>query len=212
MAILDMLKNALQQPERPVGDPAELAKARASAYDELFQGRPVRVLSHELFSKPKMGGRVDVMLYKLEFRVSGQFQVAVTSGMSDYAMKSGKGRGTIRRELIQYFREPRPQDLARLHDMAWLPLAQRYELDYFHTAGPHPVEMPGSIFLPSLVQNHAEFEMKLDRDEVKLLWHVPLTQSELDYKLQHGTDALLGKMQECQFPWIFDAKTRVPMV
>jgi hypothetical protein len=207
-----MLKNALQQPERPAGDPAEFAKLRAIAYDELFQGPALRVMSHELFSKPKMGGRVDVMLYKLEFRSTGEFQVAVTSGLSDYAMKLPKGAGVLRRELIQYFRDPRPQDLARLHDMAWLPLAQRYSLDYFHTVGPHPVEWPGSIFLPSLVQNHAKFEMKLGGDEVKLLWHVPLTQSELDYKLQHGADALLGKLEECQLPWIFDPQTRVPMV
>jgi hypothetical protein len=213
MTVLDMLKNALQQPEKAAGDPSEFAAIREAAYKDLFRGNPTRVLSHEKFGKPQMGGRVDVRLYEVEMGGNiGEFQVAVTSGMSDYAMKLPKGRGVIRREMIQYFREPRPQDLARLHDMAWLPLAQRYVLDYFHTVGPHPVEMPGSIFLPSLVEDHTEFAMKLAGDEVKLLWHVPLMQRELDYSLEHGTNALLGKMEECKLPWIFDAKTRVPMV
>ncbi len=214
MTVLDRFRNAIQRPEGPAGNPAEFSKLREAEFKRLFLGDPVRVIPHEVFGKPpNMGGHIDVRIYQVDFaRSVGQVEVVVTSGMSDYRMAKSRKGAACRRELVQYFREARTQDLARLHDMAWLPLASRFCLDFFETIGPHPVEYPGSLFIPSLVKPHADFKMTLGGDEMQLLWHVPLLQTELDLKLKHGVDPLLKLMEEKQLPWIFDAGSRTAMI
>jgi hypothetical protein len=207
MRLLDGIRNALQPPAHPAGNPAEFAKLREVAYGKLFDSDPVRVFPHDLFQMPRCGGKIEVRIYDLPYeRKVGQVQVAITSGMSDYRM------GETRREVIQYFRECRVEDIARLHGVAWVPLASGFSLDFFDTAGPIPSEWPASLFLPSLVKEHAGFKLMLDDDELRLLWHVPLRQEELDFKLRNGVNALLKRMQEVQLPWIFDANNRPSLV
>ena len=215
MRLLDRLRNAFEKPVPPVGDPEHFSVLRARAYRELFGGEPIRFLPHEVFEKPPFGGRIDVHIYELPYeRGEGQVQVAVTSGLSDYRMVR-PGDGTpCRREIIQYFRECNGSAVARLHDMAWMPLAARFCLDFFETAGPHPTSgsWPNALFVPPLVQPHANFKLDLDGDEMQLLWHVPLSQAELEFKLKYGLDALLGRMQERDLPWVFDESTRIALV
>ena len=212
MGLLDILKNALQKPARPSGDPEEFAGLRERAYQDLFCGLPVQVMKHDEFLKPPFGGRIDVHLYELPHDPSiGQVHVAITSGMSDYRM-SARGQSPVRREIFQYFRECQPLDMVRLHDMAWLPIAQGFCLDFFETLGPHPSKWPGALFVPSVVRPHAEFQLKLNGDEMRLLWHIPLSEAELDFKLQNGVDALLKRMTERDLPWIFDESNRPALV
>ena len=212
MSLLDRLKNALQRPERPSGDPEEFARLRELAYAELFGGQPVHVMKHDEFQKPPMGGRVDVRLYEFKHgQASEDVRVAITSGMSDYRM-SARGQAPVRREIFPYFRECRLEDMVRLHDMAWLPLAQGFCLDFFESIGPHPSKWPGSLFLRSLVEPHAEFKLTLNGDEMRLLWHIPLSETELEFKIKNGVNALLGRMQERQLPWIFDENNRPSLV
>ena len=183
----------------------EFARLREAAYRELFEGDAVRVHPHELFQKPRFGGRIEVRVYELPYdQQTGQVYVAVTSGLSDYHMVQPQGGSPYRREVIQYFRECRAEDIGRLHDVAWVPLAGGFSVDFLHTAGPMPGEWPGSLFLHPLVTEHAEWKLPLHGEEMQLLWHVPLRQAELDFKLKNGVDALLERMQEIQLPWIFD--------
>ena len=214
MRLLDRLRNAFERPGRPAGDPELFASLRARAYRQLFGSEPLHLLPHDMFQKPPFGGRIDVLVYELPYEPKdGQVQVAVTSGMSDYRMVREDDGTPCRREIIQYFRECNGSDAARLHDMAWLPIASRFCLDFFETAGPHPSETwPNSLFLPSLVNPHAEFALDLGGDEMKLLWHIPLSQAELEFKFAHGLDALVGRMGALELPWIFDEHTRVTLV
>jgi hypothetical protein len=216
MRLLDRLRNFFEKPIPPSGDPAEFAARRSEAYRVLFEGAPARVLPHDVFEKPPFGGRVDVHIYDLPYRREyGQVQLAVTSGMSDYRMLH-RGDGTPRRrEIIQYFRECTADHISRLHDAAWLPLAQGFCLDFFETMGSHPRfehSWPNSLFIPSLVQPHAEFKLDLGGDETQLLWHVPLSEAELEFKTAHGLDALLERMEERELPWVFDEATRIDVV
>lgn len=218
MGLLDRLRNALQKPARPAGNPQLLAGLRAEAYRQLFGADPTRVAPHDVFQKPPFGGRVDILIYELPYeRERGQVQVAVTSGLSDYLMvdRSAPEEPPRRRELIQYFRECRTGDIVRLHDMAWLPLAQGFCLDFFHTVGAHPgmqTAWPNAVFLPSLVQPHAKFKLHLDGEEMQFLWHVPLSEAELAFKTTEGLDALLDKMEAAELPWIFDENNRPSLV
>jgi Suppressor of fused protein (SUFU) len=216
MRILDRLKNAFEKPVAPAGDPEQFAALRANAYRELFGGDPLRLLPHDLFDKPPFGGRIDVYVYELPYeREDGQVQVAITSGMSDYRMTSEADGSPCRREIIQYFRECKGVDVARLHDLAWLPLAAKFCLDFFETAGPHPAyedTWPHSLLLQPMVRDHAEFQLDLGGDAMQLLWHVPLSQAELEFKLKYGLDPLLERMGERGLPWVFDENTRVALV
>ena len=199
-------------------NPHQLAARRVEAYRRLFGSEPIQVLTHDQFQKPAFGGRLDVHLYEMAYeRETGQVQVAVTSGMSDYLMTDNNSDAPPRRrELIQYFRDCKMLDLVRLHDMAWVPLAQGFALDFFHTVGSYPSfnsAWPNALFLPSLVQPHAEFELDLGGGEpMQLLWHVPLSQAELDYKTANGVNALLKRMGEVKLPWIFDENNRPALI
>ena len=45
-----------------------------------------------------------------------------------------------------------------------------------------------------------------------LLWHVPISDAEIEYKKRHGMDALLDRMDAVKLPWIFDESNRPPLV
>jgi len=214
MSLLDRLRNALEKPARPTGDPVRFAALRTVAYRELFGTDPIRVIPHDAFEKPPFGGRIDVHVYELPYqREDGEVQVAITSGMSDYRMIHAADGAPRRREIVQYFRECQAADVVRLHDMAWLPLASRFCVDFFETAGPHPSSTwPNSLFVPPLVRPHAEFTLDLDGDEMQLLWHIPLSQAELEFKEKNGLDALFVRMEERELPWVFDQSSRVSLV
>ena len=47
---------------------------------------------------------------------------------------------------------------------------------------------------------------------MRLLWHIPLSETELEFKIKNGVNALLGRMQERQLPWIFDENNRPSLV
>jgi hypothetical protein len=212
MGFLDSLRNALQPTVSPTGDRELFARLRCAAYRELFGGDPVLVLPPSAFCKIPGDVQVEVRVYEFTFGSSGnRVQAAVSSGMSDYVMTPPKGE-RVRREVIQYFSSYRPEDLIRLHGFACVPIAAGFALDYFQTAGPVPGEWPGALFIPPLVRPHAEFKMQLDSDEVCLLWYVPLRQAEVDFKVNHGVDALLDRMQKVQLPWIFDSENRADLV
>ena len=213
MTLLDHLRNAKQRPARPAGDPVEMATKRNDAYRELFEGDPIRIVPDADFERPaKFGGAVDIHLYSLEVQGAERATIAVTSGMSDYAMTNPQNGAPCRRELIQYLRQPRAEDLQRMHACAWLPLAQGFCLDVFHTLGPIPGTWPGALFVPTLVKPHAAFEMELNGDAVRLLWLVPLRQAEVDLRVRKGVNALLDRLTAVQPPWIFDENDRPPLV
>jgi hypothetical protein len=211
--LFDRIRKAAQQTAspQPAGDPIECARLREAAYRELFEGDPIRVLSHEAFGKPDGGGRIEVRVYELE--VEGEterVQVAVTSGLSDYRMgqvEDGVARH-YRREVIQYFGCCGAEELNRMHGVAWVALASGFALDFFQTVSPLPGEWSGSLFLPSLVTSHAEWTLPIEGEQVQLLWQVPLRQAELDLARERGVDAVLDRMEAVGLPWIFDAGNR----
>ena len=202
-----------QPPRQPAGNPVELAEIRELAYEGLFLGAVREIFPHDLFEKPRSGGRIEVRVYELQCEAEfGSVQVAVTSGMSDYRMMPPDGGRPYRREVIQYLRDSRIADIARLHGVAWLPLASHFPLDYFQTVEPLPGEFPASLFIPSLVTAHADFKLHLNGDETRLLWHIPLRPEEIAYKLKYGVDALLARMKSAKLPWIFEAFDRPPVL
>jgi hypothetical protein len=127
----------------------------------------------------------------------------VTNGFSD--------GGHPRRELIQYCQHGRRSDAHRLHSAAysavetchWLEVGSAITLPY-----PSGSAWPHTVFLPPPVRSHSDFEITVDGDPMKLLWHVPLSDREFDYQRDYGIPALLQGMSNAHVPWIFDETTR----
>ncbi len=173
-------------------------EVRMSSYADLFGGPPEQYFAYTDFSHPDDEIRIDVLAYKLKHGVA-----LVTNGLSD--------AGRPRRELLQYCSHHRRSDAERLHGAAHLAIRTGRQLDYADTLElPHPAgtAWPNAIFLPPQIRSHSDFEITVDGDPLKLLWHLPLSDSELAYKQAHGVSALLEGMSTAKLPWIFDEATR----
>jgi hypothetical protein len=195
-----------------------LTVVRAKAYGELFGCTPSSFFSpHTLFKKPDERFLIDIFVYTLEMG-SGAIEVGVTNGMSDQRMaEPGHLHEWHRRELIQYFPKCTEGHARRLHDMAWLPLFDGFYLDSHHSIGwTHPTiaQSPwkNAFFLLPLIKSHREFMFEVEGDKVSFLWLIPISDAERAFKQQHGTDALIDRMEAVNLPWVFDEKNRTALV
>ena len=122
-----------------------------------------------------------------------------------------------RRELIQYFPKCTEGHARRLHDMAWLPLFDGFYLDSHHSiAWEHPAisgtPWKNAFFLQPLIRSHREFVFDLEGDSVSFLWHIPISDEERAYKQEHGTDALIDRLEAVELPWVFDENDRPSLI
>jgi len=179
---------------------------RRAAYGELFGGEAVRVYPWSDFTRPDDAIRIEVLVYPL--REPGQNHVVmVTSGYSEL--------GQPRRELIQYLPHGRRADAHRLHSAAYAAAVAGRELDFGSTMTlPYPSgsAWPHTILLPPPVSAHSEFSMEMEGGPVRLLWHVPLSESEFAYQAEYGIGPLLRGMSSAELPWFFDEATRPVLV
>jgi hypothetical protein len=198
----------------------QLTAVRAQAYASLFGDNPFAVFAAQQL-KEGAGGPplIDVFVYTIEMeRVDGPIYAAVTNGMSNQRVAEGDApEQPRRRELIQYLRNCTLGHAKRLRDMAWLPLHDGFLLDTRHTVAWEWPAIAGTpwksaLFLLPLVNPHAEFSVDIEGEPVSFLWHIPISDEERAFKQEHGTDALLDRMQEVELPWIFDEANRPPLV
>ncbi len=196
----------------------ELTAVRVKAYEELFGCAASAVFSsHSLFKKPDERFLIDIFVYTLE-SASGDIDVAVTNGMSDQRMaKPDYPPEWFRRELIQYFPKCTEGHARRLHDMAWLPLFDGFYLDSHHSIAWERPAVAGTpwkngFFLLPLINPHKEFVFEVEGDQVSFLWHIPISDEERAFKLEHGADALIDRMETLELPWVFDEQNRPTLV
>ena len=197
-----------------------LTPARAAAFEGLFGDKPVKVYpAHELRNGEDDPFLIDVFVYEFEIE-SDQYviQAAVTNGLSDHLMPPGDDPASPRRrELIQYVYDCTPGHAKRLRDMAWLPLFDGFHLGSHHSLAWEWPAVEGTpwkhaFFLEPLLRPHREFTATVAGEPMTLLWHIPLSDEERAYLLDHGSDALLDRMQEAELPWVFDEDSRRPVV
>ena len=175
---------------------------RLASYAELFGGQPVQIFPYSDFTCPDDDVRINVLVYRVSCSTDDCVAM-VTNGFSEV--------GRPRRELLQYGPRPRRADAHRLHSAAYAAIQTERRLDYGDTIElPYPAgtAWPNAVLLPPLIRAHSDFEMTADGDPMKLLWHLPLADSELTYKKAHGISALLEGMGTAKLAWIFDEATR----
>ncbi|MCI0462792.1 MAG: suppressor of fused domain protein [Gemmataceae bacterium] len=197
----------------------ELTIPRVKAFVELFDGKPVAVYPYTRFSSDpdKEAFPIDVFVFELE-GPDGPVAVAVTNGLSDRRMVNPDDPDEwARRELIQYFRDCTEGHARRLHDMAWVPLFDGFLIDSHHSmAWEHPAvegtPWKNALFVEPIIGSHREFTFEVEGDPVSLLWHIPISDAEREFKRANGTDALLDRMTEVELPWVFDEANRPSLV
>jgi hypothetical protein len=198
----------------PVERHKALTVQRAKTYGELFGCTPSAVFRPStLFEKPDEQFLIDIFVYTLEAS-SGEVDVIVTNGMSDQRMvEPDYPPEWHRRELLQYVPKCTESHARRLHDMAWLPLFDGFYLDSHHSVGWEQPAVPGTpwknaFFLLPFFKSHREFVFEVEGDKASFLWHIPIFDEEREFKKEHGTNALLDRMDEVKLPWLFDEKNR----
>lgn len=193
----------------------ERTTVRRPALEELFGGAVQSVVpDEELRIVEEDPAIVDVFIFEMATERHGDIQIAVTNGLSDRRMVDPDDPSRwARRELIQYFPRCTRGHAKRLRDMAWAALEEPLFLDTCHTLAWHRAAVEGTpwtsaFFLEPLLRPHREFEMTVDGDPVTLLWHIPISEAEREFKVRHGADALIDRLQEVELPWIFDEANR----
>lgn len=195
-----------------------LTKLRGPAFVTLFGGKPEKIYPYHGFDDGDDAYLIDVLIFALDLeQFPGRVVAAVTNGMSDYVMVDQDTGARSRCELIQYFHDCDVDHARRLYELAWLPLMDKFALGEFQTiALPEAVledsPLNNAFFLAPLLTAHKHFRMEIRDMPVRLLWHVPISDDELAFKKQHGANALIGRMQAAELPWIFDEAERPPLL
>jgi hypothetical protein len=193
----------------------ELTKLRAAAYQALFGTKPAAVFPHhQMQSAPNVDALVDIFVYPLEMEGYGEFVVAITNGMSDLPMIDDGI--SLRREIIQYLPSCTPGHALRLLEMAWFPLTENMAIDAFQgIEWPRPA-VPGTpwknaLFLNPVIDEHRDFRLELEGETMELLWHLPISDTELQLVQNHGIGEFLTRMDARGESFIFDEETRTEL-
>ena len=190
-------------------------EARVAAYEELFGCTAKKAFPyHELAIVQDEPFMIDVFVFDLATERFGDVDVTVTNGMSDQRMVDPEDHSSWgRRELIQYLPTCTRDHAQRLHRMAWAPLDEGFFLDTCHTMAWRRAAVEGTpwtsaFFLQPLLRSHQDFEVDIDGDPVSLLWHIPISEAEREFKVQHGANALIDRMDAVDLPWVVDEANR----
>jgi hypothetical protein len=193
----------------------DLTAPRIQAYLRLFGADPSEIYSSFRFSDDERY-LIDVFVFPLD--ADEPVVAAVTNGMSNQRMVDANDpQRFARREMIQYFRTCDEAHARRLRDMAWAPLFDNLFIDshltllWPHAAIPRTPWKNG-FFLEPIVRQHRDFRCNSEGDEVSFLWHIPISDPEREYKVNHGSNALIDLMAAASLPWIFDENNRPPLL
>lgn len=194
-------------------------EARDRAYAEMFGSDEYQAYPDP---EPQAGApSIEVRRYVLKAK-TGEWDIWVTSGMSDMAMRTDEG-DELRRELI-FYADTGGDFSKALRSVAQFPFEERTYLMLGHT-----VQIFGAFFMPGgaealladnmgglelphlflsgpIIKRHQQLPelLTIEGCAVDFLCPVPISQSELEYKKEEGTQALLDLFDEYEHSWLFD--------
>ncbi|MBX9691160.1 MAG: suppressor of fused domain protein [Cyanobacteria bacterium] len=192
----------------------EFSQVRISQFNVLFGIQPMAVISYDELPTREAAPPVDVLLYAKQADDGSLIHILVTNGMSDEALTDPRIHGVRSRiELIQYFYSFEEGHAQHLQELACLPHFDGFivkPLDTIQWPYPAIEDSPwtNALFLPAPLPEHEEFEWELDDESCSLLWLVPISDEELEYKKQNDMDALLDLMDKANLPYVFDEAER----
>jgi hypothetical protein len=149
------------------------------------------------------------------------FYTLVTGGMSDLPMRIPRGASANRTELVMYVPEPKEVYLEILRFLAHFPHEHNTWFGHGHTfpngQPPQPYfedsVLDTTLMISSIARPDSTLHerLKIDKDPVHLLWVVPITTAESEFKLQQGIDALMDLFDRYDHPFVLD-ETRPSLV
>jgi hypothetical protein len=212
------INGASLSPSAP-GDSNPSADARAHHYERWF-GKPRMFWQENEVESPP----VHIVAYPPTPERDRDFFTLVTTGMSDARMPlpPDADSALARAELLLYVLPPDmefnparpPWFVSVLHSLAHMPWRRDVWLGEAHTipnGDPSQPFVPRSplttaLLLPPIFEP-PEFadSLLLNGERVNFYWVTFLTDSECQYKLEHGYEALMQKFEDVNFPHVLDA-------
>lgn len=171
---------------------------RLDAYESVF-GPAKKVY-------PGSAPDIDVLV----FRDNKDYYTLVTSGMSDRRMFMPKDSEDPRRlELEMYVKDIKKPQIDRLVNAAEFPFLEKTYLGHGDTidwaeAITRGSNLEADLLIYSLLETHRQLTLFIRGDNVQLLWCIPITSAELDYKKEHGIDAFLDILDDANHPIALD--------
>jgi hypothetical protein len=138
--------------------------------------------------------------------------------MSDMPMTIPDGAGTDHRrvELAFYAAADRSEYSELIRRLAHFPHDNSTWLHWWHTMPngmpPEPLFDSGPLdsffFMPSIVEPDSQLGKRLvwQGEPIHLVWCLPITTAECNFKLDKGADAFLDLLQEREHPFVFNGQ------
>ncbi len=137
-----------------------------------------------------------IAIYQFAPNDERPYWTLITGGMSDFRQPGIPEGLSPRAEILTYAAEPQNWMFNVLKNLAEMPFVADTFLHWWHTVPngmpmtAEPSELTNFFFLPPYFEGPDFDTLKIDADDVDVLWMIPITDSELQYKLQHGAEAL----------------------
>lgn len=165
---------------------------------------------------------IDILIYKRKF-ASGtdkeqEFYTLITNGMSDIPMATPNTvgvNGSVA-ELVMYVREPHERYVHLLQYLACYPHEENTWLGHGHTISwPHKLhsasDLQHFLIATPILRQDRQFRkiLSMDGAPVNLLWVLPITNTERNFKRARGTAPLLDLFSTSgEFHWILDERRK----
>ncbi len=205
----EIIRSTSKQPQEMFGfteqDTSPYCELRERVYADLIG--PYDTVSHEIMP---MVPHIDVYIHPPTDK--RPFYTLASGGMSDLPMQIPPhvDRSYARREIILYCETPEEDYINMVRYFARFPFRYSTWLGHGHTIPngdpPAPIfedsAMVAVILLATIVHpdNQLATYVTFEGDPVEFLWPVPITQAEVSYKLEHGTNSLLDKFDQYNHP------------
>lgn len=183
--------------------------------ESLLQGSARTHWSARTNAYVKHWGEVDCIYLDVELGVDvlafkrTDCYILVTNGASNYRMTVPNPTDICRIELFMYVRNPEERLVQRLARSAAFPQVENKSLGHGDTINWEvPVEsgsnLTADLIIYSIVREDRDFSIVVEGDVMKLLWCVPITVAELEFKKANDIKQLLGVFDKVKHPKILD--------
>jgi hypothetical protein len=155
----------------------------------------------------------ELSLLAFDTSASGSPWTVTTLGMSACSMNTPSGRTDVpqRTELICYLPSIEHRYTWWIQWLAEFPFIDDTWIGNGHTVYRFEPLFPDSLlqhflFLPPRPLPHREMpgRVRVENHPVQLLWVVPITDAEREFKLAHGADALAALLDRHRLPLVLD--------
>ncbi|MHC4884757.1 MAG: suppressor of fused domain protein [Planctomycetota bacterium] len=146
-----------------------------------------------------------VDIYQFEPTEERPYWTLITGGMSNERMhipEESFGEIGSRAEICMYVKEPKGWMFSVLKGLAEMPFDDKTFLHWWHTV-PNGMPMTAEkslltnyLFLLPYFEQETFDTLEINEDRVDLLWMVPITDAELEYKVANGAEALEKVFEE----------------